>query len=189
MSRRSKSARVRAYLLRNYQNCFCCGKKLYSVSNATVEHIIPASVYMWATEDTVLSNQTRRAKSSSYLVEDERNLKLSHHKCNAKKGSFYSCNIMDYFDIYGSTQLGGDFEAFFWESLPYLEKYDALVNKVLEDRVTCNICGKELSKDNIVFRRIDSSKERSLDNAVCLCTGESCNSTYRRAKQVLKNIV
>lgn len=180
MSKNSKITNIRERLLFSQDRCFCCGKKFWSGNIITLEHVIPTAIFKWVAEDIVKKDSTTTAKSIIRLSDDKRNLRLSHSVCNAGKSNWYSCNLDIYYKKYGVPLLGKEFNKFFEEVLPYIEKYDNLLGEVLVMQKCCIICGEHLSRDNIVLRRNNLVGGRTIENAVCLCTDSKCHSDYNR---------
>lgn len=163
--------RRKELLKRNYNRCILCGKTIYDTrrSSATIEHIIPLSIYKWT---SYVKNYSEDPLLRVYNGDD--NIAIVHSECNSRKGNRILSNE-EIRSLYTSEEHKQSIIAIKTELQPYINKYIDLYNKLLARQSNiCYKCGSYINRNKSVIRRIDPNQPRSFKNGCLLCN--RCNN-------------
>ena len=166
----------RASYERTHGICVICGRPISrNESKWTVDHFIPRAVYKW-----VPDNKIKRITMSFH------NLLIIHPHCNYNKGSVLPTNQM-IDDLHAEEDVKQSLRTLYKKAESNIIRYRAIKQSTLDSQGRrCAVCGRRLPLNRAVMRRIDDTKVRERENAMCIC--EKCNLRACAAKRKGKMI-
>ena len=156
--------------------CVICGKPLSRYeSKWTVDHFIPRAVYKWVPD-----------KKIKRITMNRDNLLIVHGRCNLNKGSVLPTNRM-IDEMYAEEDVKESLRRLYKKAEENIIRYRAIKQSTLDSQdKRCAACGRRISLNHSVMRRVDDSQPRSRENAMCMC--EKCNIRACAAKRKGKTI-
>lgn len=152
--------------------CPLCRKPITGAS--TVDHVFPQAIYKWALD---VSDEEKEEIEKN--IQSKANRIRVHAKCNYEKQDA----IPDINRLHLPMTRYNRLKALERTLRKQVRDFTNLKIKLATGQNNrCIVCGKFLD-GTFVIRRVDSTKERSFENACVLCP--ECNTKIREIKDVL----
>lgn len=117
-------------------------------------------------------------KNSDMYLNSKANI---HKRCNEHKCS----EVFSIEEYEGMVFLDFDkFKVFYEECLPDIKDYLRVKNEmIIYHGDTCAVCGNTITTENMVIRRLNNRKPRSIENAKLLCENFNCQHKFTRDRK------
>lgn len=153
----------RAAFARTKGICIICGRPLSNDEGKwSPDHFIPRAIYKWVP-----------SKRTQSLIESAGNIFVVHQWCNFDKDSALPTK-QSISRMHASKDILDDMRELYKATEDSIVAYRAIKQSTLDSQGRrCKICGRRLTLNGATLRRIDNRKERTRENAMCLC--RNCN--------------